>query len=280
MGSLQARDTARIASVGTVMQLLEIDDRSIGGSTTWPGKPLPTHHRVVAHCRAVGIVNILSIEKSHDRDEDYLVAKVHVRHPPETLIPGNGQTEGDNFDSTAKQIFDDYHKVRSIYINSQSLASNELPTFDADNMLDETSFWKLAETWQMLCNTVRQAKQTMLQSFVNELSVAVAMRAKGPLELPVKRKNLPPEVQTQLNDMEQRAAQEFVELGMDPILDFQEILATPERHHRAARLARMISRERARLEAKESLIRAFTTREHGEASHAASTGGNETTVFD
>ena len=121
--------------------------------------------------------------------------------------------EKEEFHSTVKQVTDDYEKVRSIYINSQSLASNELPkfarnavqtlpTFQTDDVHDGAKFWKMIETWQMLCNTIRQSKQTGLQSIINELSVTVAMQAKGPLELPVKRKSLPVEVQRQLEDID------------------------------------------------------------------------------
>mmetsp|Transcript_20302 Transcript_20302/g.48810 ORF Transcript_20302/g.48810 Transcript_20302/m.48810 type:complete len:131 (+) Transcript_20302:211-603(+) len=116
----------------------------------------------------------------------------------------------------------------------------------------------------MLCNTIRQSKRTSLQSIVNELSVTVAMQAKGPLELPVKRKSLPLDVQRQLERIEQDAAQDFVELGMEPVLDFQEILSMKNHWDRVEKLAWMIGRERSRLEAKESLIRAFLSEDLGE----------------
>jgi hypothetical protein len=85
------------------------------------------------------------------------------------------------------------------------------------------------------------------------------MQAKGPLELPVKRHNLPEHVQKQLEEMEQSAAADYVELGMEPILDFQEIISMKDSLDRVRKLSAMIRRERARLEAKESLIKAFLT---------------------
>jgi hypothetical protein len=115
----------------------------------------------------------------------------------------------------------------------------------------------MVETWQMLCNTIRQSKRTSLQSIVNELSVAAAMQAKGPLELPVKRKKLPLDVQRQLDEIERNASRDFLELGMDPVLDFQEIIGMKRHIDRVVKLASMIQRERLRLEAKESLIQAF-----------------------
>jgi len=288
--SLRARDTNRVASVGTIMQLLDTEDRSISGARTWPGNILPTLNRVVANCRAVGVVEILSIEEHDYGPDDYLIAQVRVHNLSGKTNGDNHATKkangDDNFGSIAKQVIEDYQKVRSIYINSQSLASNELPkfarnavqtlpTFDADEAHDETTLWKLVETWQMLCNTIRQSKRTMLQNVVNELSVKVAMQAKGPLELPVKRKNLPLDVQRQLEDMEQHAAQEFIELGMDPILDFQEILSMKDHRDRVKKLAWMIQRERSRLEAKESLIRAFFQEELGEELLAQDLDGDQ-----
>ena len=268
--SLRARDTNRVASVGTIMQLLDTDDRSIVGAKTWPGDEL-TLNRVVAKCRAVGVAEILSIEKCDYGEDDYLIAYVRIYNGEATT-----QNERSNeFDSIALQIIDDYQKVRSIYINSQSLASNELPkfarnavqtlpTFDNTIVHNEMKFWMLVETWQMLCNTIRQSRRSRLQAIVNELSVAAAMQAKGPLELPVKRKSLPLDVQKQLDDLEQNASRDYLELGMEPVLDFQEIISMKRHIDRVMKLASMIQRERLRLEAKESLIQAFLEMELGE----------------
>lgn len=252
------------------MQLLDTDDRSIVGAKTWPGDEL-TLNRVVAKCRAVGVAEILSIEKCDYGEDDYLIAYVRIYNGEATT-----QNERSNeFDSIAQQIIDDYQKVRSIYINSQSLASNELPkfarnavqtlpTFDNTIVHNEMKFWMLVETWQMLCNTIRQSRRSRLQAIVNELSVAAAMQAKGPLELPVKRKSLPLDVQKQLDDLEQNASRDYLELGMEPVLDFQEIISMKRHIDRVMKLASMIQRERLRLEAKESLIQAFSEMELGE----------------
>ena len=261
--TLRARDTNRYASVGTLMRLIDTEDRSISGARTWPGDILPTLNRVVVTCEAVGIVDIVNVENGQHLDkDDYRIANVRLRSFANEATHGKPEE--------IDQIVADYQRVRSTYINSQSLASNELPKFarkavhelpELDSLDDELDFWKLVDTWQVLCNTIRQAKQTQLQGVINEISVQVAMESKkkGPLELPVKRKSLPSNVQKQLEEMEQSAAADFVQLGMEPILDFQEILSMSDRHERIRKLAVMIRRERARLEAKESLIKAFLT---------------------
>lgn len=253
------------------MQLVDTEDRSISGAHTWPGDLLPTLNRVVANCKSVGVVDIISIEENEYGNDDYLIANVKVYPVPkeETDTDNNANhRSSEELDEMAQQVIEDYQQVRSIYINSASLANNELPkfarsavqtlpTFSYDDVHNHKHFWKLIETWQMLCNTIRQSKQTNLQSIVNELSVTFAMQNKGPLQLPVKRDSLPIEVQNQLESLEESAAQDFIELGMDPILNFQEIISLTDHWDRVEKLAHMIKRERSRLEAKESLIRAL-----------------------
>jgi len=217
----------------------------------------------VVTCQAVGIVDIVNVENGNNLDEsEYMIANVKLRSFTNDSMSG----KTDEMDSITRQIVNDYQKVRSTYISSESLAANELPKFARkavyalpviDRLDDELDLWKLVDLWQVLCNTIRQAKQTQLQGVINELSVQVAMQAKGPLELPVKRRSLPEDTQKQLEEIEQSAARDFVQLGMDPILDFQELISINNCLDRVKKLGAMIKRERARLEAKESLIKAF-----------------------
>ena len=272
------------------MQIIDTDD--LYGCRLRSGESnneMPALNRVVANCRAVGVADVLSIEECGYKDDDYLVAKVIVRDNDRQAMTES--ESDDQLDSVARQMIFDYQTVRSIYINSQSLASNELPpfarsavktlpTFDDDIIHDETKFWNMVETWQMLCNTIRQSKRSKLQSIVNELSVTVAMQAEGPLELPVKRKNLPLSVQKQLEDIEQSASRDFMELGMEPVLDFQEILNMRRHMDKVEKLASMIQRERSRLEAKESLIRAFLDKELGRDTRAAYSNDDDQNAFD
>jgi len=251
------------------MQLTDTEDRSISGARTWPGHLLPTLNRVVVNCKSVGVVDIISIEENEYGNDDYMIANVKVHPLPREETDNNtNHKSSEELDAMAQQVIEDYQQVRSIYINSASLANNELPkfarsavetlpTFSCDDIHNHKHFWKLIETWQMLCNTIRQSKQTNLQSIVNELSVTFAMQAKGPLQLPVKRDSLPIEVVSQLESLEETAARDFIELGMEPTLNFQELISLTDHWDRVAKLSHMIRRERSRLEAKESLIRAL-----------------------
>lgn len=273
--SLRARDTNNIASVATIMQLVDVDDRCIGGLKTWPGTELPSLNRIVVTCKAVGVADIVSVDnpevwREGYQGSDYLVAKVQ----PRTLL----QAESNDVEtsSLADAIISDYQRIRTIYMSSQSIASNELPPFartaieaipsfeNANIVQDESLVWTMIETWQMLCNTIRQAKRSQLQSTVNDLSVEIAMQSSGPLQLPVRRESLPENVQRQLDEMEQSATKDFVESGMDPIVPFQEIITTRNHLERVKMLSVMIKRERSRLEAKESLIQAFLQEELGD----------------
>ena len=83
------------------------------------------------------------------------------------------------------------------------------------------------------------------------------MQLDGPLELPVKRERLPDIVQMQLEEIERTEFLDFIDLGMEPILDFQELLTMTSHTDRIRKLSKMISWERSRLETKEMLLRAF-----------------------
>jgi hypothetical protein len=268
------------------MQVLEIEDRSVTGLLT-----MPSHNKVVVTCRAVGIADIETIDNPHvwgayGRDE-YLVCNVKVRPFPNTYEEPNisdglnsittnyeKSDATNNYLSITNQLISDYQSVRDIYSSSQSIASNELPPyaraaietmpiFTESDILIEIKFWAFIETWQMLCNTIRQAKRNQLSSMVNELSVEVAMRAEGPLQLPVKRSSLPEDVQRELYKMEQDASRDFMELGMDPVLDFQQLMVMDSHWDRVVKMSGLVRNELVRLEAKESLIRALLEDEYG-----------------
>lgn len=262
--SLRAMDTNRIATVGTIMRLERAEE----------GRSHPTIDRVVVTCRAIGIGEVVSVENpsawsEESEKQEYLVARVRARPTAtDTSVDGNNN----DVDSTMRTVLDDYRTVRSLYVNSQSLASNELPKFAVRTIkesmpeLDGSAesyrenmgqLWKAIDAWQRLCNTIREAQRRKLNKAVNELSVDAAIRYStgGPLELPVRRHTLPPEVRAQLDRMETEAAREFYESGMDPVLDFQEMLSATSYVDRVAKLAGMVSQERRRLEAKESLMK-------------------------
>ena len=258
--TLRAKDTNRITSVATVMQMLSAEDRSIRN-----------HDKVVVTCKAVGIADIVSVDNPQAWEYgkvggEYLIANVKIRSHSELI-----EDEHINNDEMeeAKKLLSDYERVKGIYSNSHGISSNELPPYSRDaiqtamsnftvsDIINDIKFWKFIETWQMLCNSIRQAKCNQLSSMINEISVEAAMELDGPLELPVKRMKLPESVQWKLHEMEQRYSRDFLKMGMDPVINFQMLMEMTNHWDRVAIVSRMVKSELDRLEAKESLIKAF-----------------------
>lgn len=243
------------------MKVLQIEDRSVRN-----------HNKIVVTCEAVGIAQVISIDNPQVWREgyvggEYLVANVEIRDSIKRET--DPQLHDWENASLANEIISNYNAVKAMYTNSR-IASNELPhyaieaiqtlpNFTSADIADEYAFWSFIETWQRLCNTIRQAKRNALYSAVNEMSVDAAMTTlDGPLELPVKRHRLPEVIQWKLNEMEQRASRDYVKMGtLDPVLDFQMLLEMKGHGDRVGKVAVMVKSELDRLEAKESLIRAF-----------------------
>jgi len=153
--------------------------------------------------------------------------------------------------------YDDTDKIR---INHDDEYENDKQTFFSTsrgaNTKEEEEFWKLAESWQALCNTLRQGHLSNFYSDRNEIMIDAARREqKGkPLRLPVKKEHLSKEVQMLLTLMEQRAIENFISLGMDPCLDFQALISLNCWEDRIEWLTFMVERERKRLEMKAKLL--------------------------
>ena len=245
--------------MATVMQVLDIEDRSV----QW-------HNKVVVTCKAIGIADIISIDNPNAWEEghssgEYLIANVKIRPYP------NSSTETMPIyhkEIMSNSLLSNYQQIKDIYSNSKSIAFNELPpyaresiqtlpNFTMSDITSEVHFWTMIETWQMLCNTLRQAKRNQLSSVINELSLDAAMELDGTLELPVKRHRLPVLVQKKLDIMEQHASRDFLRMGMDPVLDFQVLMGMREHWDRAEMVAGMVASELERLKAKESLMKVF-----------------------
>ena len=117
-----------------------------------------------------------------------------------------------------------------------------------------TSFWKSLEQWQTICYTIREAKRVSIQSDVDEIMIQEAMKQPGPLNLPVHKEDLSIPIQRKIESMEQVALEEFQTSGMDPCLNFQNIISCATSHlDRLKLFHEMIAKERQRLEAKKRL---------------------------
>lgn len=315
--TMWTKDTNRIASVGTLMQLLNTTEElqytgnqnSNGDSNQTEDESLENIARIVVKCKACGIVQILDHSEKSDNDDgildkirefrqsyDYRVGTVQILE----IFPNAESDDSISIDQldakdemqNIQKILYEYKAVRSMYIQEDSIASLELPSFartsveqnlpvfnTVNDFLSFNKFWDIAESWQMLCSTVRLAKLVDFQSKRDEIMVQAAMKKPGPLQLPVKLYDLPVEVQNQIDKMEREANDNFLSLGMDPCLDFQTLLGFTLLHNddkdvdkqdkistavhieRIKYLAQMISKEKMRLETKQMLKSIFNDNE-------------------
>lgn len=235
-------------------------------------RSVPMHAKIVVTCKAVGIASVVSIDNPQVWDDgyeggEYLIANVNIRS--DSITEYESDLTSEKHASLANQLISNYQSVKNIYSSSTSIASNELPpyaisaiqsipNFTISDITDSNKFWSFIDTWQTICNTLRQAKRNALSSAVNEMSVDLAMEfIDGPLELPVKRHKLPKSAQWKLNEMEQRAYRDYLAMGMEPVLDFQILIEMNDHWDRVEKVAKMVKGELERLDAKESLVRAF-----------------------
>ena len=247
---LSAADTGRIASVGTVMTVVDIDVQRVEQEARMIRK-------IQVTCRPVATVDIVSIvnpqaaswESRIKKSPEYL--KALVRYRCDAV---------DNVGSSplVTDILENYNAVRDMYlsgIGTQNLPpfavkalKEALPEWTAAHFADDVKFWVALEQWQTLCNTIRESQQMTLSTDRNEIMVAAASAKGGPLKLPIHEADLPPDVRRQLQQLEVQAQQGFTEIGMDPCLDFQILLSLPSHTEKLQFLLSMISRERQRLQ--------------------------------
>lgn len=267
INTLLTKDTNRLATIGTLMEVIDMEE--VKNSY---GELL----RIRVECKARGLVKILGVEKQNEFE--YMVGRVEIleQYGLESLsndIPSE-LTALHIPSSPVEKIVEDYTAIRDLYMDADGVASRELPpfardkvqthlsTFTLEDLLNPRTFWNVAECWQMLCNTVREARRSNLQSDMNEIMIESEIKKGGMLKLPIKREKLGPDVQHVLNKLEEEACDEFHSLGMDPCLNFQILIGMREGYsgdtdslneyqiQRLLYLGKLISRERRRVETK------------------------------
>ena len=246
--TLAASDTGRLASVATVMRILELEPHEREGEVK----------RIIVKCRAEELVDIEGIinPEAADREHrlrhpsDYLKAKVRRR-----VIE---QCPFEECEEIISKIIKDYNYVRTAYLDG--VGASELPPFslehlaqalpkwNAKDLTTDSGFWDASLVWQTLCYTVREGRQITLSANRNELMVAAASAKGGPLKLPIHVSDLSPTDRFRLQELERQAQSDFLEMGLDPCLDFQVMLAMHDFESRLKFLSKLVSRERRRLE--------------------------------
>ncbi|KAL3904523.1 MAG: hypothetical protein SGILL_010032 [Bacillariaceae sp.] len=252
---LRAMDSGRIASVGTIMRIVDAEEQFHYGTDEIA--------RIKLTCYAEELVEICSVKNGADwsqkrltKSSDYLEAKVRP------TVGGNDPSDETLETSAVREqlwgLVKDLRTIKTMYqldLGAKDFPPESLPKI-GDAIQDdcigsaedlESSFWRLAQEWQSVCYTLRQGQQSMLSAERNERMVEAACAKGGPLKLPIQMSDLEPEERQEIQRMEMEAQDRHVELGIDPVLDFQVLVSLPSLGERIDWLGKMMTREKRRL---------------------------------
>jgi hypothetical protein len=262
---LRAMDTGRIASIGTVMSIVDAEKQFHYGTNDTA--------RIRLNCHGEQLVEICHIENGEQwgtkrlmKSQDYLRAKVKPIH----FMNASTTTERrEDFTEKLLSLSKDLRTIKTMYqldLGSQKdFPPRTLPKLgdaiqdiaikldqdemDSDAILIELEriFWRFAQEWQSICYTLRQGQEALLSAERNELMVEAACAKGGPLNLPIHIEDLEPQDRRQIQLLELQAQKRHIELGIDPVLDFQVLISLPDLEQRISWLGRMVTRERQRL---------------------------------
>ncbi len=245
---LRANDTGRIATIGTSMRVIEIEEQY-----QWDGTTIARIILKYIPEEALEVLNV-SNPKAWSRENRLLCSEEYLRANVVRFTDDSDTISMDN--SGASEILLEYDAVKDMY-ETNDRVSCSFPPFALDaisslpsmgRIVNDETFWSAAHIWQKLCFTVKEARRINLQAIVHEKTISAAMKKTGPLNLPVHRQDLPSDVRMELNQLEHDEAHNFIAIGMEPCLDFQKLLATKRLHDRISLFSDMISKERTRLE--------------------------------
>jgi hypothetical protein len=123
-----------------------------------------------------------------------------------------------------QRIFPSPHEFISPLVKlANNTNNNSLLLLEQEENLER--FWTMVENWQVLCYTIREYKKSMLLMNINELMIDAASKKGGMLSLPIKLKDLPTNVQSEVYRMEQDCNEDYLNCGMEPVLHFQVLLS-------------------------------------------------------
>jgi hypothetical protein len=276
---LQARDTGRVVPIGTVVRVLQMDkelkyDAPIEPNLRRGTSSAANFRRIVVTCVPLAQVDILEIENPsaatreyrYRHPNEYLVATVRYRSETDSChdLPTRSNGEPIAQEALCCQIQESYNRVRSLYLDSsvatqnwppkmvsqmKSLSLASLPPLvEANSLLSTTEFWSMAQSWQTLCETVRAVHEMTLVAHRNEYMVSAAIRKGGPLQLPVHIEDLPKEDRFYVQGLENSAQHQWLDLKLDPCIDFYVLLSMQNHSDRLRFFSQMVERECRRLE--------------------------------
>ena len=266
---LRAIDTGRIASIGNILRIVDADIQKISthngnDSDSYDVDDIDKIIRIRLACQSEGLVEILEVENGSGwgekrllRSDEYLQALLRP------ILTENDEEHETNSDWQAAytRIRQDLRTIKLIYqleLGSEEYPpdtlkrlGNEIQDFPDLEDCNETAdilLWKLAQEWQSVCMTLRQGRQALLATERNERMVEAACSYGGPLKLPIHLSDLDPKSRQEIQDLDYDFQLEHEESGMDPTLDFQVLIGLGSTDRRFDFLAKLVARERMRLE--------------------------------
>jgi len=259
---LRTMDTGRIASIGTVLRILEADPPPPYDLDD--GKKGDRMERIRLTCQAQEIVMIEDIlnpeafgrERRIRKSTEYLRAWVRPLPTTEKTDQNAAFVAAvDDFQEEIATLINNFNMIKTIYqlqIGSQGFPpsmlfelGNAMTTWSIETFQSEMSFWEACQEWQSICYTLKHGKQALLSSNRNELMIR---SIKGPLNLPIHMDNLDPSTRREVEQMEMEAQRDYLGLRMDPCLDFQALLSMLSYRERLRWLSQRVAYERRRLE--------------------------------
>ena len=270
---LRTIDTGRIANVGTILRIIDSDIQKIP-EATYDFDPVDSNKasekisRIVLTCHSEGLAEILDVENGSGwaakrilRDDEYLRAKVRPLTMSESS-ENNAIETMDSWQDVYNTIREDIRTIKLIYqiqLGREAYPremlfrlGNEMqdfPELDDSTENGETLLWNLVQEWQSVCMTLRHGRQGMLSGDRNELMIDARDRMGGPRKLPILLSDIDPESRLEVQKLDMRFQKEHELSNMDPTLDFQVLIGLPTTKRRFDFLARLVARERSRLEA-------------------------------
>jgi Lon protease-like protein len=254
---LRTLDTGRFASTGTILRVVHHHH----------------HHleRITLQCVAEEVVEIRSIcnpeaaklEYRLKNPREYLRASVQ-RRQQKPLNDVMSDTNRTSDESLIKSILENYNHIRDLLIRGIGVEmlpmscrdelSAKLPRLSDDTSLatEASAFWATVLDWQTLCNSFQEGHRSNLISTRNEMLVAaaIAQNNNGPLNLPVQLSDLKNRSDRDaIMALETKAQTEWIEFGMNPILDFQILIFETSQAKRLEYFAAMLNKARTKFDA-------------------------------
>ena len=271
VASLVAPGGAKCARIGAI---LRIDDVSAAKRDS-SGQVLvaqATTNVLQVRCTVVGRAEILACDnldawRSPDRDR-YLMVDV-ANYDDEAGAAGDSSGDGGGDDDECHELTAEapealYGLVDALLEGSASdgidtggrSAAVEILELAAD-LAEGRKWWEALELWQRHCATRRAAHWAQHRADRDEFVVDAKIRQGGALQLPVREATLPEADRAGLADLDRRAEDAAVQMGLDDNEAFQACLQSRGPAQRARLLRDGARREADRLRRRALLARSF-----------------------